>query len=233
LKKHMANLGDMRDPVQLDASLNCLNEMIFDALRHIPECMTYLSHLQHPSVFFFCAMPQVMAVATLAALYNNPKVFTGVVKIRKGTACFLMEHATSMPKVRGMFTDYIYAIQAKMEQCKVKEDDDDNNDGKNIKDSYQERILRVVLDAIHADGIEKVPNSMDMGTAVLLSFCSLIGSIVYLVSTHGFSLPNLTDASGVTMLAVCFGSVAFLLAFGLTPFASACTEMRTKKEKTE
>ena len=37
-------------------------------------------------VYRFCAIPQVMAIATLAELYNNPQVFTGVVKIRKGLA---------------------------------------------------------------------------------------------------------------------------------------------------
>ncbi len=31
-----------------------------------------------------------MAIATLAELYNNPQVFTGVVKIRKGLAVLLI-----------------------------------------------------------------------------------------------------------------------------------------------
>jgi farnesyl-diphosphate farnesyltransferase len=41
-------------------------------------------------IFRFCAITQVMAIATLAELYNNPLVFTGVVKIRKGLAVLLI-----------------------------------------------------------------------------------------------------------------------------------------------
>ena len=45
-----------------------------------------MSLLRTPEVFRFCAIPQIMAIATLRELYSNPKVFTGVVKIRKGRA---------------------------------------------------------------------------------------------------------------------------------------------------
>ncbi|OQR85621.1 hypothetical protein ACHHYP_11637 [Achlya hypogyna] len=197
-KKHMGNLGDMRDETKREAALDCLNEMVFDALRHIPDCMAYLGAIRNPGVFFFCAMPQVMAVATLAKLYNNPKVFTGVVKIRKGTACFLMEHSTSMPKVRGMFSEYVHDIQAKGVASKL------------------QPTLDAALAAIHADYLE-VPN---MGSIVALAFSSLVGAVLFLVSTRGIVLPPLTDAVGVAALAVMFGSLALLLAFGFTPFAT-------------
>jgi hypothetical protein len=36
-----------------------------------------MSKLRHPGIFRFCAIPQVMAIATLAEIYNNPRVFTG------------------------------------------------------------------------------------------------------------------------------------------------------------
>lgn len=49
-----------------------------------PSCLRYMGHLRHPEVFRFCAIPQVMAIATLAKVVNNADVFTGVVKIRKG-----------------------------------------------------------------------------------------------------------------------------------------------------
>ncbi|OQR94524.1 hypothetical protein THRCLA_08162 [Thraustotheca clavata] len=205
-KKHMNNLGDMRDPSKEVASLNCLNEMVFDALRHVPDCMEYLSSIQNPGVLFFCAMPQVMAVATLAKLYNNPKVFTGVVKIRKGTAAFLMEHATSMPKVRGMFAEFVMDIQAK-----------------GVSSERQATLVKA-LNAIHADHLE-APN---MGGIVLLAFSCLVGSVAFLVSTRGYVLPPLTDAAGVASLAILFASVAILLAFGFTPFATA-----DKKQKIE
>uniref|UniRef100_UPI00358E4C63 squalene synthase isoform X2 n=1 Tax=Myxine glutinosa TaxID=7769 RepID=UPI00358E4C63 len=43
---------------------------------------------------------EVMAIATLAACYNNPQVFCGVVKIRKGLAVTLMMEANSMRAVK-------------------------------------------------------------------------------------------------------------------------------------
>ncbi len=41
-----------------------------------------------------------MAIATLCACYNNPKVFSGVVKIRKGQAVQLIMASTSMHNLR-------------------------------------------------------------------------------------------------------------------------------------
>jgi phytoene/squalene synthetase len=67
-------------------SIGCLNHMVADAMTHVPSCLRYLAKLNDPSVFRFCAIPQVMAIATLEELVSNPKVFTGVVKIRKGMA---------------------------------------------------------------------------------------------------------------------------------------------------
>ena len=36
-----------------------------------------MEQIGDPQNFRFCAIPQVMAVGTLALCYNNPKVFTG------------------------------------------------------------------------------------------------------------------------------------------------------------
>jgi farnesyl-diphosphate farnesyltransferase len=89
------DLGDFAKPENIQASLKCLNHLIMDALLCVPDCIEYMNLLHTEEVFRFCAIPQVMAIATLAELYNNPKVFTGVVKIRKGlTAKMIMETKT-------------------------------------------------------------------------------------------------------------------------------------------
>ena len=49
---------------------------------------------------------QTMAVATLAACYNNPRVFTGVVKIRKGQAVALMMQSTNMKQLRTIMAQF-------------------------------------------------------------------------------------------------------------------------------
>lgn len=71
-------------------SLQCLDHMVANALNHLPDSIDYLSLLNNPQVFRFAAIPQIMAIATLAEVYHNPKVFTGVVKVRKGLAVKLM-----------------------------------------------------------------------------------------------------------------------------------------------
>lgn len=58
--------------------------MVTDALRHAPKCLEYMAQLEDPQVFTFCAIPQVMAISTLAMCYGNGKVFEGVVKMRRG-----------------------------------------------------------------------------------------------------------------------------------------------------
>ena len=47
-----------------------------------------------------------MAIATLAACYSNPNVFTGVVKIRKGQAVALMMESTNMIQLRNIMARF-------------------------------------------------------------------------------------------------------------------------------
>lgn len=95
-------------------SLACLNHLVSDALRHIPDCIQYMRLLQNKQIFRFCAVPQVMAMATLAEVFNNPKVFTGVVKIRKGLAARLMLHTQNMDEVIKCFKKFLRIIENKM-----------------------------------------------------------------------------------------------------------------------
>ena len=45
--------------------------------RHAPMCLKYMEKVKDRRNFRFCAIPQVMAVGTLALCFNNHKVFTG------------------------------------------------------------------------------------------------------------------------------------------------------------
>jgi len=95
------------------ASLHCINELVTDALELVPDCLKYLSSLQCREVFRFCAIPQVMAIATLEKCYNNPDVFTGVVKIRKGLTCKLINQATELEGVHEIFYGFALSIARK------------------------------------------------------------------------------------------------------------------------
>ena len=52
-----------------------------------------------------------MAIATLSACYNNPMVFQGVVKIRKGQAVTLMMQATNMGAVKSIIAQYSQEVR--------------------------------------------------------------------------------------------------------------------------
>jgi len=69
------DITDFKDPKNIKAAVNCLNELITDALGHTSDCLDYLEMLHDNTVFNFCAIPQVMAISTLYECYNNPNVF--------------------------------------------------------------------------------------------------------------------------------------------------------------
>ncbi|MED6282147.1 Farnesyl-diphosphate farnesyltransferase [Characodon lateralis] len=109
-----SRLEDLAQPEKLESALSCLNLLVTDALRHVPDVIAYLSRLRNQSVFNFCAIPQVMAIATLSTCYNNPMVFQGVVKIRKGQAVTLMMEATNMRAVQTIIAQYSQEILKKV-----------------------------------------------------------------------------------------------------------------------
>lgn len=91
-------------------ALECLNELVTDALELVPDCLMYMDKLKCAEVFRFCAIPQVMAIATLAKCYHNIDVFTGVVKIRKGLSCKLLLRTNNIPQVHDTFNKFAHAI---------------------------------------------------------------------------------------------------------------------------
>jgi len=97
-------------------SLQCLNELVTDALELGPDCLAYMSKLQCVEVFRFCAIPQVMAISTLDKLYANPDVFTGVVKIRKGLSCKLLLRTNNLYELHSIFHQFATSIATKAQK---------------------------------------------------------------------------------------------------------------------
>jgi len=119
-KKHSktGELGyftEQNDPEVRTRSLECLNELVTDALELAPDCLLYLSKLGCTEIFRFCAIPQVMAIATLNTCYNNANVFTGVVKIRKGCACKLILRTNTPDEVHDTFYQFSQGVLRKAE----------------------------------------------------------------------------------------------------------------------
>ncbi|CAO3663441.1 unnamed protein product [Umbelopsis ramanniana] len=90
-----------------------LSAMVLNVLEHIPEVLTYLKGLKNQSVFNFCAIPQVMAIATLALVFNNKDVYQRNVKLRKGTAVKLIMASTNMDNVVAIFREYLHVLSCK------------------------------------------------------------------------------------------------------------------------
>ncbi|CAI5535516.1 unnamed protein product [Closterium sp. Naga37s-1] len=113
--KYAARLEDLKDVGSNGAAaVKCVNELVTNALGHVSDCLTYMHRLRDPQVFRFCAIPQIMAMGTLALCYNNIGVFEGVVKMRKGLAAKVMEQTWSMADVRSSFTDFGFEILKKL-----------------------------------------------------------------------------------------------------------------------
>lgn len=110
------NLADLKEPQNKRQAIECLNTLVCDALQHVPDCLDYMAQLKEPSVFLFCAIPQVMAIATLAELINNHKVFTEKVKIRKGAACKIIINSTSMSSLLQQFAHYASVIESNLKE---------------------------------------------------------------------------------------------------------------------
>ncbi|KAI8063483.1 farnesyl-diphosphate farnesyltransferase [Gongronella butleri] len=107
------NFGDFIHPENKEKARACLSAMVLNVLELIPDVLTYLSKLQNQSVFNFCAIPQVMAISTLALVFNNMDVFHRNVKIRKGEAVKLILASTNMDNVIAIFREYIHVISKK------------------------------------------------------------------------------------------------------------------------
>jgi len=122
-RQYADEFEDLRDTPDMPRSLACLNHMVCDALRHVPDCLEYVSHLRNPDVFRFCAIPQVMAIATLAKVYNNPKVFTEAVKIRKGLAARMMMEVDSIQTFSNYFNLFATEIFNKLNKADAMSDD--------------------------------------------------------------------------------------------------------------
>ncbi|XP_012449773.1 squalene synthase 2 [Gossypium raimondii] len=114
--KYVKKLEDLKDEENSVKAVQCLNDMVTNALLHVDDCLKYMSALRDPAIFRFCAIPQIMAIGTLALCYNNIKVFRGVVKMRRGLTAKVIDRTKSMTDVYGAFYDFSYILKAKVDK---------------------------------------------------------------------------------------------------------------------
>lgn len=110
-----AELSDFTEPGRRERAVSCLNLLVTNALQHVPDVIQYMARIHNQSVFHFCAIPQTMAIATLVCCYGNPRVFSGVVKIRRGQAVSLMMASTDMASLKSIFAQYTRQVCARID----------------------------------------------------------------------------------------------------------------------
>ncbi|KAH3659526.1 hypothetical protein OGATHE_005571 [Ogataea polymorpha] len=111
--KHTDKLANFAKPEHLQEALNCSSELVLNVLDHVKDVLVYLSMVYDHSTYCFCAIPQVMAIATLALVFQNPYVFQRNVKIRKGETCSLILECRTYQGVLNVFSRYLRVIHHK------------------------------------------------------------------------------------------------------------------------
>lgn len=111
--KHVDSFDQLFKPENKEAALNCISEMCLNALGHADECLFYLAGIKDQSVFHFTAIPQVMAIATLALVFRNPDILERNVKMPKGEACELMLNVGNLRSTSAIFRKYMNIIHKK------------------------------------------------------------------------------------------------------------------------
>ncbi|MCD9641901.1 squalene synthetase-like protein [Datura stramonium] len=112
--KYVNKLEELKYEENSVKAVQCLNDMVTNALSHVEDCLTYMYNLRDPAIFRFCAIPQVMAIGTLAMCYDNIEVFRGVVKMRRGLTAKVIDRTRTMADVYGAFFDFSCMLKSKV-----------------------------------------------------------------------------------------------------------------------
>ena len=190
------------DPAVQKASLQCLNELVTDALELAPDCLAYMSKLRCAEIFRFCAIPQVMAIATLDKLYNNSDVYTGVVKIRKGMSCQLILQTNSLTELHSIFAARAASVLRKIPQ-------DDPN---------RERTIKACQAVLELTADSRPGWTSGLGTKALWG-AAVVGSVVAAATTD-------RRTAGAVLTS---GAVACLLST-ISPLSKGGNKLKTAAE---
>ncbi|KAF3660625.1 Squalene synthase [Capsicum annuum] len=97
-------------------AVQCLNEMVTDALLHAEDCLIYMSNVRDPGLFRFCAIPQIINMGNLAMYYNNVEIFKGVVEMRRGLCAKIIDQTRTMADVYRAFFDFCCIMESKVDR---------------------------------------------------------------------------------------------------------------------
>jgi len=114
--KYSQALVDFKDVKNETQAVYCLNDLITNAMQHLSDCLEYMSLLKSTSTFNFCAIPQIMAMATLSLCYQNHDVFTSVVKMKREQTTEIILGMNGMKSIYIWYDRFIGQFLEKMNQ---------------------------------------------------------------------------------------------------------------------
>ncbi|XP_049402660.1 squalene synthase-like isoform X1 [Solanum stenotomum] len=136
--KYVNKLEDFKYEENSVKAVQCLNEMVTNALLYVEDCLTSMSSLRDPAIFQFCAIPQIINMGNLSMFYNNIEIFKGVVEMRRGLCAKIIDQTRTMADVYGAFYDFCCIMESKVDR-------DDPNATSTLK--RLEAILKICRDS--------------------------------------------------------------------------------------
>ena len=190
--KYAGTLEELKEPEKREDAVRCLNELINNALKHVPDCIEYMGRISDASCFRFCAIPQIMAIGTLALCYDNGGVYEGVVKMRRGVTAMHMARTRDMRDVLAAFGKYAMDIAGK-----VRATENDDIAGETLRtveavETAIERAKPAALKRLHANGLAlEDPDTIPTWVRIML-LLFFVGYALY-----AFTIDGLRTSLGV------------------------------------
>lgn len=231
--KDLADFVKNKDSNEKELAIACLNHMVADALTLLPSCIQYISRLRDADVFKFCAIPQVMAIATLERLVNNADVFTGVLKIRKGQALLLMSQANNMDSVCSIFLTYTRLIIKQIPRRHAKAFET----AAKASDKIEKLCLDLLPPTKISSTIARIVFNPLIIVAVMVTLVLLLAYLYQQSVSRSWSsgersyMPRITDSFDVGAVAGVVACVAYLLGCGGASFSEPPTAASSPLKK--
>jgi farnesyl-diphosphate farnesyltransferase len=179
------DIGILLKEENKEAAMATLNYLCIDAFQHVIDVLEYLSTLKDQTIFNFCAIPQLMAIASLALVFNNPDVFKYKgVKTRKGEAVKIMRNNPDISSATYTFLEYITLIKKKADPLRLIPLEKENY--KKLDEYIKDIMVWTEKNSNKLNLEEKERNSkvnraiaLLIVSALLISFLVLIAKIIF------------------------------------------------------
>nr|ADC95435.1 squalene synthase [Withania somnifera] len=112
--KYVNKLEDLKYEENSVKAVQCLNDMVTNALSHVEDCLTYMPNLRDPAICRLRGIPQVMVIGTLAMCYYNIEVFSRSGSMRRGLTAKVIDRTRTMADVYGAFFDFSCMLKSKV-----------------------------------------------------------------------------------------------------------------------